>query len=73
MCMQLPSKGPRPVGSPCPETGGKIGKAALASMAKASPLKSPPVTAALSPPSTWRLLIGPLARPTLVHNSHDMI
>lgn len=68
MSMQCPSKGPNLTGNPCQETGGKIGKATLTSMAKASPLGSPPVTAAPSPPSTWLLLVGPSARLTPVAN-----
>lgn len=73
MFMQLPLKGLKPTGNKCQETGAKIGKATLSSMAKHSPLKSPPVMDVPSPPSTWRLLIGLSARPTLVRSSLDNI
>ena len=68
MYMQSQSKGPELIGNPCLETGVKIGKATLTSMAKPYLLRLPPVTAAPSLLLTWLLLTGPLVRLTQVAN-----
>ncbi|KAK6159930.1 hypothetical protein DH2020_003311 [Rehmannia glutinosa] len=65
------SKGPGQAGSPCQETGAKIGKATLISTAKASHLRSPPATAAPSSHITPPRLAGPTARPSPELNSGE--
>lgn len=62
MSTRFRSKGREAGGSPCPETGAKTGRATTTSTAKASPLRSPPATAAPSSPTTPPRPAGPTAR-----------
>lgn len=68
MFMLWQSKGQGLVGSQCPGTGAKIGRATPILMDRACHSRSPPVMATLLSPTIASLLAGPSARPTVEHS-----
>ncbi len=59
-------------GKPCQEIGVKIGRATHTSTARASPSRSPPVMAGLSPATMLCLPVGNLDRPLKEVNSRPL-
>lgn len=62
MCILWPSRAQELPGKPCQGTGGKIGRATLTSMAKASLSRLPQVMAAVWCLTMLPLVVGPLGR-----------
>lgn len=69
MFMVWQSKGQEQVGSQCPGTGARTGRATPTLTDRASLSRSPPATAALLSPTTVPPPAGPLARPSPEHSS----
>ena len=73
MFMLSLSKAQEPIGNQCSETGVRIGKAIVTSLDKLSLLRSPLVMVVLWFLTMLSLLVGPLARPLVVFNSHEKL
>ena len=71
MSSQCQSRGLGQGGNQCQEIGAKIGRATQTSTARASPSRSPPVMAPLSPTTMLSLPVGNLDRPLKEANSRS--